>query len=56
MDKYYELSEESIEKFYEIFNNKSFPIGIRISIFGKWKTKRTNKNIKNTPIICFFFK
>lgn len=43
MDKYYELSEESIEKFYEIFNNKSFPIGIGFQFLGNGKQKELIK-------------
>lgn len=43
MDKYYELPDESVDKFYEVFNNKSFPIGVSFQFLGNGKQKELIK-------------
>jgi hypothetical protein len=43
MDKFYEVSEDSINRFYEIFNRKSFPVGIKFQFIGNEKQKELIK-------------
>lgn len=43
MDKFYEVSEDSIARFYEIFNKKSFPISIKFQFIGNEKQKELVK-------------
>jgi hypothetical protein len=43
MSKYYELSEDAIAKFMEIFNKKSFPIGVQFQFMGKEEQKELIK-------------
>lgn len=43
MDKYYELSQDAVDKFYEIFNKKSFPITIKFQFIGNEKQKELIK-------------
>ena len=42
MDKFYEVSEDSIARFYEIFNKKSFPVSIKFQ-FIDMKEKGMSK-------------
>lgn len=39
MDDFYQLSEETITKFFEIFNKKSFPIDVKFQFVGSKKQK-----------------
>ena len=39
MDKYYEISEDTIARFYEVFNKKSFPVSIKFQFIGCEKQK-----------------
>jgi hypothetical protein len=39
MDRFYELSEDTIDDFYKIFNKKSFPVSIKFQFIGDSKQK-----------------
>ena len=39
MDRFYELSEDTISDFYEIFNKKSFPVSMKFQFQGDQKQK-----------------
>jgi hypothetical protein len=39
MDNFYELSEDTISTFFEIFNKKSFPLSIKFQFVGDQKQK-----------------
>ena len=39
MDRFYELSEDTVNDFYNIFNKKSFPISIKFQFVGDSKQK-----------------
>jgi len=39
MDKFYEVSEDAIARFYEVFNKKSFPVSIKFQFVGCEKQK-----------------
>jgi hypothetical protein len=39
MDNFYQLSEDTISKFYEIFNKKTFPVSIKFQFLGDEKQK-----------------
>jgi len=43
MDKFYEVSEDSIARFYEVFNKKSFPVSIKFQFIGCEKQKELIK-------------
>jgi hypothetical protein len=43
MDKYYELDEDTIGKFFEIFNKKSIPVDIGFQFIGCSKQKELIK-------------
>lgn len=43
MDKFYEVSEDSIARFFEVFNKKSFPISIKFQFIGNEKQKELIK-------------
>jgi hypothetical protein len=43
MSKYYDLSEDSVSKFMEVFNKKSFPIGVQFQFLGKEDQKELIK-------------
>jgi hypothetical protein len=43
MDKYYEISEDTIARFYEVFNKKSFPVSIKFQFIGCEKQKELIK-------------
>jgi len=43
MDRFYELSEDTIESFYSVFNKKSFPVAIKIQFVGDTKQKNLVK-------------
>ena len=39
MDNFYEVSEDTIKTFFEIFNKKSFPVSIGFQFIGNEKQK-----------------
>lgn len=39
MDNFYELSEDTISTFYEVFNKKTFPVSIKFQFLGDEKQK-----------------
>ena len=43
MDKYYEISEDTLARFYEVFNKKSFPVSIKFQFIGCEKQKELIK-------------
>ena len=43
MDKFYELSQDAVDKFYEIFNKKSFPVSVKFQFIGNEKQKELIK-------------
>lgn len=43
MDRFYELSDDTIDDFYKIFNKKSFPISIKFQFIGDSKQKNLIK-------------
>jgi hypothetical protein len=53
MDKFYEVSEDTIAKFYEIFNKKSFPINISFQFIGNEKQKELIKVSKISDPYAF---
>jgi hypothetical protein len=46
MDRFYELSEDTIEDFFAIFNKKSFPVSIKFQFIGDTKQKSLIKIAK----------
>ncbi len=40
MEKYYELSEDTIEQFNDVFNKKSFPVNVKFLFEGNSKQKK----------------
>lgn len=56
MDKFYEVSEDTIAKFYEIFNKKSFPINIGFQFVGNEKQKELIKVSKMPDQYAFLLK
>lgn len=46
MDRFNELSEETIEDFLKIFNKKSFPLPIKFQFIGDTKQKNLIKVVK----------
>lgn len=43
MDKFYELSQDAIDRFYEVFNKKSFPVAVKFQFMGNEKQKELVK-------------
>jgi len=43
MDRFYDLSEDTIDSFYSVFNKKSFPVTIKIQFVGDTKQKNLVK-------------
>jgi hypothetical protein len=43
MDRFYDLSEDTIDSFYSVFNKKSFPVAIKIQFVGDTKQKNLVK-------------
>ena len=43
MDNFYEISEDTTGKFFEIFNKKSFPLSIKFQFIGDEKQKELIK-------------
>ena len=46
MDRFYELSQDTIDDFYNIFNKKSFPISLKFQFIGDSKQKNLVKIAK----------
>jgi hypothetical protein len=46
MDRFYDLSEDTIDDFYNIFNKKSFPISLKFQFIGDSKQKNLIKIAK----------
>lgn len=46
MDRFYELSEDTINDFFEVFNKKAFPISIKFQFVGDSKQKNLIKITK----------
>lgn len=53
MDNFYKLSEDTIDEFFVIFNNKSFPIKINIEFIGNSKQKQLIKIAKIADDLSF---
>lgn len=43
MDDFYQLSDETIAKFFEVFNKKSFPVDVKFQFVGSKKQKELIK-------------
>lgn len=56
MDNFYEVSEDSQNKFFSIFNNKSFPIGIGFQFIANEKQKELIKVQKIPDQYAFILK
>jgi hypothetical protein len=46
MDRFYDLSEDTIDDFYKVFNKKSFPISVKFQFVGDTKQKNLIKIAK----------
>ena len=53
MDKFYELSQDAVDKFYEIFNKKSFPVSVKFQFIGNEKQKELVKVSKVADQFAF---
>lgn len=53
MDNFYQLSEDTISNFYEIFNKKTFPVSIKFQFLGDEKQKELIKLKLITPNFSF---
>jgi soluble cytochrome b562 len=53
MDRFYELSEDTIDDFYNVFNKKSFPISVKFQFIGDSKQKNLIKISKLADDISF---
>ena len=53
MDNFYQLSEDTISNFYEIFNKKTFPVSIKFQFLGDEKQKELIKIKLITPNFSF---
>jgi hypothetical protein len=53
MSKFYEVSEDTISIFNEVFNKKSFPVGINIQFIGNDKQKELIKITKINDVFSF---
>lgn len=53
MDKYYELSQDSMDLFFEVFNKKSFPIAVKFQFIGNEKQKELIKISKVSDQYAF---
>jgi len=53
MDNFYEISEDTTGKFFEIFNKKSFPLSIKFQFIGDEKQKELIKVSLINPKISF---
>jgi hypothetical protein len=46
MDRFYELSEDTTNDFFEVFNKKSFPVSVKFQFIGDSKQKNLIKIAK----------
>jgi len=53
MDNFYDLSEDTINDFYEVFNKKTFPVEIKIEFMGAAKQKQLIKIAKLADDMAF---
>ena len=53
MDNFYELSEDTISTFFEVFNKKSFPVSIKFQFEGDEKQKELIKISAIPPKYAF---
>lgn len=53
MDNFYELSEDTEKKFFEIFNKKSFPLSVKFQFIGDEKQKELIKISLVNPKFSF---
>jgi hypothetical protein len=53
MDNFYEISEDTTGKFFEIFNKKSFPLSIKFQFIGDEKQKELIKVSLINPKFSF---
>jgi hypothetical protein len=56
MDNFYEVSEDTIKTFFEIFNKKSFPVSIKFQFIGNEKQKELIKVSKIADQYTFILK
>jgi hypothetical protein len=56
MDNFYEVSEDTIKTFFEIFNKKSFPVSIGFQFIGNEKQKELIKVSKISDPYAFLVK
>ena len=56
MDKFYEVSEDAIARFYEVFNKKTFPVAIGFQFIGCEKQKELIKISKIADQCTFLLK
>ena len=56
MDNFYEVSEDTIKTFFEIFNKKSFPVSIGFQFIGNEKQKELIKITKMADPYAFLVK
>jgi hypothetical protein len=56
MDNFYEVSEDTISTFFEIFNKKSFPVSIGFQFIGNEKQKELIKVSKIADQYAFLVK
>ena len=56
MDKFYDLSEDTIKDFYNVFNKKSFPVNIGFLFLGNEKQKELIKISKVSDVYAFALK
>jgi hypothetical protein len=53
MDNFYELSEDTISKFFDIFNKKAFPLSVKFQFIGDEKQKELIKIAIINPRFSF---
>ncbi len=53
MDRFYELSEDTVDDFYKVFNKKTFPVSIKFQFIGDSKQKNLIKISKIADDISF---
>ncbi len=53
MDRFSEISEDTIDDFYKVFNKKSFPISVKFQFIGDSKQKNLIKISKIADDIAF---
>lgn len=53
MDRFYELSEDTVEDFFKIFNKKAFPVSLKFQFMGDSKQKNVISITKITDKYAF---